>query len=224
MNLPVDDPSTGGMSPISAISSVPTFDGTSTQPAKPSRREADSPAVVVDLSAEALAARSEQQDRDAELNTLSGQLVQARKVEAQAHDEAEEALAIDRGEVLSDDEERYLHDLKSRDQEVRAHEAAHVAAAAGHAGTPQYSTVTGPDGRQYAVAGRVSVDMSPEGSPEATAQKMRTLKRAASAVPTMSGADMRIAAKAARAADKADQTAHQKRAEQGYAQGAALAR
>ena len=55
---------------------------------------------------------------------------------------------------LTEDERRILNQLKARDAEVRAHEAAHLAAAGPHAnGAPTFEFETGPDGRQYATGG-----------------------------------------------------------------------
>jgi hypothetical protein len=52
---------------------------------------------------------------------------------------------------LTEDERRILNQLKVRDVEVRAHEAAHLAAAEPHSnGAPTFKFETGPDGRQYA--------------------------------------------------------------------------
>ena len=64
---------------------------------------------------------------------------------------------------------------------MRAHEQAHLAAAGPYAnGAPTFEFQTGPDGRQYAVGGEVSIDTSPvPGDPEATVRKAQTVKRAA---------------------------------------------
>jgi hypothetical protein len=63
---------------------------------------------------------------------------------------------------LTEEERRILNQLKVRDAEVRAHEAAHLAAAVQHAnGAPTFEFETGPDGRQYATGGEVSIDSSP---------------------------------------------------------------
>ncbi|MBT5470690.1 MAG: hypothetical protein HOK41_08815, partial [Nitrospina sp.] len=48
---------------------------------------------------------------------------------------------------LSEEERRILNELKARDAEVRAHEAAHLAAAGPYAnGAPTFEFQTGPDG------------------------------------------------------------------------------
>jgi hypothetical protein len=100
---------------------------------------------------------------------------------------------------LTEDERRILNQLKARDAEVRAHEAAHLAAAGPHAnGAPTFEFETGPDGRQYATGGEVSIDSSPvPGDPEATVRKAQTIKRAALAPREPSGQDRQVAAQAA---------------------------
>ncbi len=100
---------------------------------------------------------------------------------------------------LTEEERRILNQLKARDAEVRAHEAAHLAAAGPYAnGAPTYEYETGPDGRQYAIGGEVSIDSSPvPGDPEATVRKAQTIKRAALAPREPSGQDRQVAAQAA---------------------------
>src|SRR5690606_19805714 len=69
---------------------------------------------------------------------------------------------------LTEDEQRQVDKLKQRDQEVRRHEQAHVAAAGRYAnGGPKYEFTTGPDGRQYATGGHVNIDVGPANTPEA---------------------------------------------------------
>jgi hypothetical protein len=91
-----------------------------------------------------------------------------------------------------------VQQLRQRDQEVKAHEMAHLASAGQHArGGPTYTYQQGPDGRRYAVGGEVPIDISKEKTPEATAEKMRAVKRAALAPAEPSSADRSIAAAAA---------------------------
>ena len=98
---------------------------------------------------------------------------------------------------LSQDELKAVTELKSRDAEVRAHEQAHLSAAGGHAsGGATFSYTTGPNGKQYASAGKVPIDTSTEDTPEATILKMRTIRRAALAPASPSSADRAIAAQA----------------------------
>jgi len=97
---------------------------------------------------------------------------------------------------LSAQEQAVVRRLQARDREVRAHEQAHVAAGGPHAGGASYSYQTGPDGRQYAVAGEVPIDASEASTPEATLQKARIVRRAALAPAQPSAADRQVAAKA----------------------------
>jgi hypothetical protein len=91
-----------------------------------------------------------------------------------------------------------LAQLKSRDSQVRSHEAAHMATGGRYiTGGASYSYQKGPDGAQYAVGGEVGIDTSPvAGRPEETAQKMRTVRAAALAPSDPSAADLSVAAAA----------------------------
>ncbi len=92
-----------------------------------------------------------------------------------------------------------LAELAKRDREVRAHEAAHARVGGRYAGRPSYDYVVGPDGKRYAVAGQVRIDVSPEPSdPEATIAKMRVVRAAALAPADPSPADRQVAALADR--------------------------
>ena len=98
---------------------------------------------------------------------------------------------------LKPEEQRAVEQLKQRDMEVRSHEQAHLANAGQYAaGSAQYSYQKGPDGRRYAVGGEVPIDISKESTPEATIQKMQTVRKAALAPASPSSADRQIAAAA----------------------------
>ncbi|WP_217125290.1 putative metalloprotease CJM1_0395 family protein [Hydrogenophilus thiooxidans] len=91
--------------------------------------------------------------------------------------------------------------LREIDRKVRAHEAAHVAAGGGLVTRgAQFTTVRGPDGQQYAVAGDVRIDVSPGKTPEETLQKAERIRAAALAPPDPSPQDRMVAAKAAQMA------------------------
>jgi hypothetical protein len=98
-----------------------------------------------------------------------------------------------------------VRELSKRDQAVRTHERTHASVAGAHGGSPQFQYQRGPDGVLYAVAGSVSVDLSPvAGNPEATLAKAQTIRRAALAPADPSAADRAVAAQAsAMAADAA---------------------
>lgn len=106
---------------------------------------------------------------------------------------------------LSEEERAVVEKLKSRDSAVRAHEMAHVAAAGGLAGAPVYSYQTGPDGRRYAIGGSVSIDTSPERSPEDTIAKAQRIRSAALAPADPSAADRAVASRASRMESQARQ-------------------
>ena len=99
---------------------------------------------------------------------------------------------------LSTEEQQQVQKLKQTDQKVRAHEQAHLSAAAGLAiGGANLQTIRGPDGKQYAVAGEVSIDTSPAQTPEQTIDKARRILAAALAPADPSAQDRAVAAAAA---------------------------
>ncbi|WP_417566317.1 putative metalloprotease CJM1_0395 family protein [Marinobacter sp.] len=105
--------------------------------------------------------------------------------------------ASDNSRGLNGDELKQLTELKARDREVRAHEAAHQAVGGQYAGAMSFTYQRGPDGAQYAAGGEVSIDLSPvQGDPKATIQKMQTVRAAAMAPAEPSGQDRAVAAQA----------------------------
>ena len=117
--------------------------------------------------------------------------------------EAREASKKETGGIksdqdLSDEEKQAVNQLKKRDAEVKAHERSHMSAGAGIVqGGASFTFQKGPDGRMYAVGGEVKIDLSSEGSPEATIRKMQQVKAAALAPAEPSGTDRAVAAQAA---------------------------
>jgi len=95
-------------------------------------------------------------------------------------------------------EQKIIEELKSRDQEVRDHEMAHVAAGGPYIKRgANYEYQKGPDGILYAVGGDVLIDTSPvAGNPEATIRKMDVVRSAALAPANPSGSDRAIASRA----------------------------
>jgi hypothetical protein len=111
---------------------------------------------------------------------------------------------------LTQDQQREVEKLKARDQEVKAHEMAHMAAGGQYAGSATYSYQTGPDGKRYAIGGEVSIDASPvKDDPSATVRKMEVVQRAALAPAEPSGQDLAVAAAAAQEEAKAASEARQ---------------
>lgn len=91
-----------------------------------------------------------------------------------------------------------LAQLRARDREVRLHEAAHAAVGGRYAGAPAFQYDRGPDGRNYAVGGEVSISTGPvPGDPQATIEKARIIRAAALAPAEPSAQDRRVAAEAA---------------------------
>lgn len=103
------------------------------------------------------------------------------------------------GEPLSEGETREVEELKARDQEVRTHEQAHVAAAGPlFRGGPYYDYTRGPDGNQYATGGRVEIDTSEGSTPEETIERANRVIAAALAPAEPSSQDRAVAAQATR--------------------------
>jgi hypothetical protein len=101
---------------------------------------------------------------------------------------------------LTEEEKKEIQQLEDRDQEVRTHEQAHIAAGGQYVRSgASFEYQTGPDGEKYAVGGEVSIDVSkvPK-DPQATISKMQTVIRAAMAPASPSGQDRAVAAKASR--------------------------
>jgi len=121
---------------------------------------------------------------------------------ASPSDESSKATPKDRqpGQVsqprLTPDQARLVQELAQTDQKVRAHEAAHQAAAGGLGGAVSFSYQTGPDGRSYAVGGEVPVDMSSGRTPEETMARAEQIRAAALAPADPSPQDLSVAAQA----------------------------
>lgn len=99
--------------------------------------------------------------------------------------------------ALDEQQLKELQQLKARDREVRAHEAAHQAVGGQYSGAVSYTFQRGPDGNQYAIGGEVSIDISPvQGDPQATIEKMRIVRAAAMAPAQPSAQDRAVAAQA----------------------------
>lgn len=128
---------------------------------------------------------------------------------------------------LSAEEQRQLRELKARDQEVRAHEQAHLRVGRDLIrGGADYTYQKGPDGRQYAVGGEVSIDTSSvPGDPEATEDKAYHIRETALAPTQPSSQDRTVASMASRMAQEARiEIERQQRAEadQAYQQTASV--
>lgn len=112
--------------------------------------------------------------------------------------------------TFSPEVQEHISKLQQRDSEVRSHEQSHIAAGGSHVnGGASYSYQRGPDNRQYAVGGSVSIDTSPvAGDPEATKDKARKVRSAALAPSNPSAQDQSVAAQASSLEMQAQQEAN----------------
>jgi hypothetical protein len=119
-------------------------------------------------------------------------------------EQASEAGSV-KQQVQNQQDSQQIQQLKSRDIEVRAHEAAHIAGSAGLVqGGASFNFQRGPDGKQYAVGGEVQIDTSKvEGNPQATIDKAKKIQQAALAPANPSSQDRAVAAQAAQMAIEA---------------------
>lgn len=143
--------------------------------------------------------RSIAESRDPETARATDEASETRNARGEQRPDDAEAKDKTRqnGQQLEEAQLKELRDLKARDREVRAHEQAHQAVGGQHAGSVSYTYQRGPDGNQYAVGGEVSIDLSPvQGDPQATIEKMRTVRAAAMAPAEPSGQDRAVAAQA----------------------------
>lgn len=95
---------------------------------------------------------------------------------------------------ISPEQQRQIDELRAIDRQVREHEAAHLRNGAGVVTSgASYSYAYGPDGKQYAVAGEVGIDTSPERKPEDNIDKGQRIQIAALAPRDPSSTDFRVA-------------------------------
>ncbi len=116
-------------------------------------------------------------------------------------------------ESENESQDKVVREMKKIEQEVIAHELAHISVGGKYVGPASYSYTVGPDGKTYINGGEVSIDTSPENTPEETVQKMRQVRAAALAPAKPSGQDMSVAA----AASQAEAMARQEIGKQDFA-------
>lgn len=98
---------------------------------------------------------------------------------------------------LSLEEQRMVTELQAADTNVRAHEAAHMAAGGGLTSPASYTYERGPDNKMYAVAGEVGISTGEGNTPQESLNKAQTIRRAALAPADPSPQDLKVAAQAA---------------------------
>lgn len=105
---------------------------------------------------------------------------------------------------LSQEQQQQIQQLEKTDKEVKAHEAAHLAAAGGLAtGGATFKYDTGPDGKRYAVSGEVQISISEGRTPAETIARAEQVRRAALAPANPSAQDQNVAAQAAQMEQRA---------------------
>lgn len=97
---------------------------------------------------------------------------------------------------LSQEEQRLVNELQAADTNVRAHEAAHMAAGGGLTSPASYTYERGPDNKMYAVAGEVGISTGGGNTPQESLNKAQTIRRAALAPADPSPQDLKVAAQA----------------------------
>lgn len=135
----------------------------------------DDIAAYASISPEAIALYQSEQGSNSESNTESG------------------------NDELTQQEQREVSELKMTDSQVKAHEHAHKAAAAGLSTSgPNYEYETGPDGKKYAVAGDVNVSYKHSDDPEVNLRNAQQLRASALAPADPSSQDRKVAMQAER--------------------------
>ncbi len=113
-------------------------------------------------------------------------------------------------------QDQVIDRLDARDREVKAHEAAHQRVGAPFTGMVTYDYVKGPNGQQYAVAGRLPISVPNGSTPEETIRLMQRVQSAALAPYSPSGKDLAVAAEANSKAVQARQELAQRQATKAY--------
>lgn len=124
---------------------------------------------------------------------LAGSDTSAAKVQARQSSRA----TAQAGVALSPAELQDVARLRATDRVVRAHEQAHLAVGGDLVrGGANFSYTTGPDRKRYAVAGEVSIDVSPGRTPQETLPKAAHIRATALAPADPSPQDHSVAAHA----------------------------
>ncbi|WOF73085.1 putative metalloprotease CJM1_0395 family protein [Parvibaculaceae bacterium PLY_AMNH_Bact1] len=119
---------------------------------------------------------------------------------------------------LTPEEEAEVERLKKREEEVKAHEAAHAAAGGGVTGGISYSYTTGPDNKEYITDGEIQINTSAGGSdPASVIAKMEAVIRSAYAPADPSSKDRQVAAQAQQILAAAELQAKEQKSAEGEA-------
>lgn len=151
------------------------------------------------------------QNDEAATASISAKALELYNAEQNTNSNSEEQASNNSNkEELTQQEKQEVAELKTTDAEVKAHENAHKAAAAGlRTSAPNYEYETGPDGKKYAVAGDVNISYQTSSDPEVNLKNAQQLKAAALAPAEPSSQDRKVAMKAEREIAKARQEIHE---------------
>lgn len=138
--------------------------------------------------------------RSAASTPSSARAAQARESRASADGTS---VSTKTSELTAQEQQQVLQ-LQQIDRQVRAHEQAHLSVGGELVrGGASFSYQTGPDQQRYAVAGEVSIDVSPASTPQETIPKAEHIRATALAPADPSAQDQSVAAQAQRMASEA---------------------
>lgn len=109
------------------------------------------------------------------------------------------------GETQDPQVQAAIAQLKSTEEKVKAHEAAHKSAGGTVTGPVSYTYTRGPDGRNYITGGEVPITISSGKTPQETISRMQQVIRAALAPADPSPQDRAVAAQATAQMQEASQ-------------------
>jgi hypothetical protein len=132
-------------------------------------------------------------------------LKDTQKKEQEKADKAQNTTTAKSIDKLTVEELQQVVKLQERDTEVRGHEAAHQAAGGGLTGGASFTYQQGPDGRQYAIGGEVSISTRGASTPQEAIANARQVIAAAMAPGNPSGQDFAVASSARMMEIKAQQ-------------------
>lgn len=141
-------------------------------------------------------------ERPLSISSPSGETLSSLRAEladaVRERDTAEPAIART-PDRLSPPDRAVVEQLRQRDAQIRQEETAHAGVAGAMAGPISYTYQRGPDGRQYATGGSVSISLRPVTGDPAEARRIGSrLAAAAMAATNPSAADIAAASRAYR--------------------------
>ncbi|MBU2869537.1 putative metalloprotease CJM1_0395 family protein [Colwellia sp. E2M01] len=159
------------------------------------RKQAEHAATSISDNSSQQGESQQDNQQNSQQNPESSGNEQSHNAAEKNSDEIEKKEATENKEAATN--ERIINQLQLRDQEVKTHELAHATTGGALTGAPSYTYEVGPDGKKYAVAGEVSIDLSVvPGDPKATITKMQKVYAAALAPVDPSAQDIKVAASA----------------------------